>query len=112
MMMQVQARRAPPATREAAMKAANDNTPVLPPSLPPLGLSRVVAAEYVGVGPTLFDEMVRDGRMPRAKRVNSRVIWDRREIELAFAALPTDGAEASDENPWDEVLRKMKTTKH
>ena len=35
----------------------------LPPSLPPRGLSRVQAAEYIGVSPSLFDEMVRDGRM-------------------------------------------------
>jgi hypothetical protein len=94
------------------MMAANDNGSVLPPSLPPLGLRRIVAAEYVGVSPTLFDEMVRDGRMPGPKRVNTRVIWDRRQLEEAFAALPTDGAEATDENPWDEVLRQIKTTKH
>jgi predicted DNA-binding transcriptional regulator AlpA len=82
------------------MKAATESSRVLPPSLPPLGLRRVVAAEYVGVSPSLFEEMVRDGRMPQPKRVNSRVIWDRREIDLAFAALPSQAA--NDNNPWDE----------
>jgi hypothetical protein len=55
---------------------------------PPRGLSRDEAARYVGVGPTLFDEMVADGRMPRPKRVNSRAIWDRVALDIAFTALP------------------------
>ena len=34
----------------------------LPLSLAPRGLSRVQAAEYIGVGATKFDETVDDGR--------------------------------------------------
>ncbi len=70
---------------------------ILPLSLAPRGLSRVQAAAYVGVGVTLFDEMVADGRMPAPKRINGRYVWSRREIEEAFAALPS----ADDANPWD-----------
>ena len=33
----------------------------LPPSLAPRGLSRVQASEYIGVGPTKFDELVAEG---------------------------------------------------
>ena len=33
---------------------------VLPTSLPPRGLNRVQAAEYIGVSPTKFDELVSD----------------------------------------------------
>lgn len=55
---------------------------------PPRGLSRAEAARYVGVGPTLFDEMVGDGRMPRPKCVNSRTIWDRIALDISFTALP------------------------
>jgi hypothetical protein len=40
---------------------------VLPPSLPPRGLSRAEAAAYVGVSTSLFDIMVADGRMPGGK---------------------------------------------
>jgi excisionase family DNA binding protein len=47
----------------------------------PRGLSRDEAARYVGVGTTKFDEMVADGRMPRPKKVDGRVIWDRLKIE-------------------------------
>ena len=70
---------------------------ILPASLPPRGLSRVQAAAYVGVGATLFDEMVKDRRMPAPKRINGRTIWDRLEVEEAFVALPSD----EDANPWD-----------
>lgn len=56
---------------------------------PPRGLSRDEAARYVGVGTTKFDEMVKDGRMPRPKRVDGRNIWDRIAIEAAFTELPS-----------------------
>jgi hypothetical protein len=59
-----------------------------PISYPPRGLSRAEAARYIGVGPTLFDEMVADRRMPKPKRVNNRTIWDRVELDIAFSALP------------------------
>lgn len=68
----------------------------LPPSLPPRGLSRVQAAEYIGVSPSLFDEMVRDGRMPKAKQINARNVWDARRIDEAFAALPSP----DDDGKW------------
>ena len=67
---------------------------------PPRGLSREEAARYVGVGPTLFDEMVADGRMPRPKRANSRVLWDRIALDAAFSDLPGD-----DGNKLDGLLR-------
>ncbi|PZU83953.1 MAG: hypothetical protein DI527_23385 [Chelatococcus sp.] len=79
---------------------------VLPISLPPRGLSRTQAAAYVGVSATLFDEMVRDGRMPRAKQVNARTIWDLKRLDLAFDALPEqDGgaAESTEATCWSHV---------
>ena len=70
---------------------------VLPVSCPPRGLSREQSADYIGVGRTLFEEMVADGRMPTPKRINSRTVWDRLALDEAFAALPSD----DDTNPWD-----------
>ena len=64
------------------------------------GLSREEAARHVGVGITKFDAMVGDGRMPRPKRIDGRIVWDRRAIEAAFSDLPEDGGD----NPWDRVL--------
>lgn len=58
--------------------------------LAPRGLNRRQAAEYVGVGPSTFDKMVADGRMPPPRRVNSLTIWDRLDLDESFAALPYD----------------------
>ncbi len=77
--------------------AANDNKH--PAWFVPRGFSRTQAAAYVGVSPSLFDEMIKDVRMPSPRLINSRTVWDRIEIDLAFDALPRK-AEA---NPWDEV---------
>jgi hypothetical protein len=63
----------------------------------PRGLSRVEAADYVGVSPTKFDEMVADKRMPGPKIIDSRRIWDVKALDLAFDALPSK----EDANPWD-----------
>jgi predicted DNA-binding transcriptional regulator AlpA len=62
-------------------------------------MSRVDAAAYVGVSTGLFDEMVKDGRMPGPKRINSRVVWDRFLLDAAFEALP-DKIEAADDDDW------------
>jgi hypothetical protein len=70
---------------------------VLPVSLPPRGLSREQAAAYVGVSPSLFDEMVKDGRMTKPKRANARTIWDRKLLDLAFDALPGEANDAADD---------------
>ncbi len=66
-------------------------------SIEPRGVCVVQAAAYVGVSPSLFHEMVSDGRMPRPKRINKRTVWDRRQLDEAFEALPDDGGP----NPWD-----------
>jgi excisionase family DNA binding protein len=58
------------------------------PPWTPRGMSRDEAARYVGIGVTLFDEMVRDGRMPGPKSVNSRKLWDRHQLDEAFNNLP------------------------
>ena len=59
----------------------------LPLSLQPRGLSRVEAAAYVGVSPTLFDIMVREGQMPRPARYRRRLLWDRRQIDRSLDAI-------------------------
>lgn len=56
------------------------------------------AAAYVGVSPSLFDEMVKDGRMPQPKHINARTVWDVRKLDLAFDAIPDD----EDANPWND----------
>jgi predicted DNA-binding transcriptional regulator AlpA len=55
--------------------------------VPRRGLSRDEAAMYIGISPTKFGELVDDGRMPQPVRIDGRVIWDVRKIDLAFDAL-------------------------
>ena len=77
----------------------------MPKIIPPAdryGLNREEAAEYIGVGTTLFDTMVADGRMPKPKVINARRVWSRLLLEKAFALLPDDGQD-QDENPWASV---------
>jgi predicted DNA-binding transcriptional regulator AlpA len=77
-----------------------DRQNILPTSLAPRGLSRVQAAAYIGVSPSLFDEMVKDGRMPKPTRINSRTVWDRLKLDEAFAALSD---EPGSDDPWGKV---------
>lgn len=64
------------------------------------GLNREEAAGYVGVGATKFDELVRDGRMPHPFRIDGRVIWDIRALDVAFEKLSGQPAEV---NEWDSI---------
>lgn len=68
------------------------------PVVQPRGLRRTEAAAYICVSPTLFDDMVKDGRMPSPRMINTRTVWDRLEIDEAFEALPRK----EDANPWDD----------
>ena len=68
----------------------------LPPSLAPRGLSRVQAAAYVGISPSLFDRLVADGRMPPPKVIESRRVWDRFQLDAAFSALPSGDWQPAD----------------
>ena len=73
----------------------------LPPSLPPCGLSRSQAAAFVGVSVGTFDMMVNDGRMPGPRRIGTRKVWARTQVEEAFYALPEDGM--PEVNEWDAL---------
>lgn len=59
---------------------------------PPRGLSRVDAAEYVGVSATTFDLMVRQGKMPTPFRIFGRVVWDRKKVDAAIDVLSDAGS--------------------
>lgn len=72
----------------------------LPISLAPRGLSRALASLYVGVSTTKFDQLVKEGRMPGPKRIDARNVWDRLELDVAFAALP-GGQDFEEINPWE-----------
>lgn len=64
---------------------------------PRRGLRRSEAARYIGIGPTKFDRLVREGVMPKPWRIDGCVVWDIRKLDAALDRL--DGEETSSE--WD-----------
>jgi excisionase family DNA binding protein len=66
------------------------------------GLSRIDAAAYIGVSLRKFDELVADGRMPAARRIDGRKVWDVRELDLSFDELPRDDIPRN-LNTWDDA---------
>lgn len=66
----------------------------------PFGMSRVVAADYVGFSDRHFDKMVADGTIPAPRRDGSRLVWLRDELEVALRALP-QGDDDGGVNEWD-----------
>lgn len=64
---------------------------------PRRGLHREEAAIYVGISVTKFDDLVKDGRMPKPKKIDARKVWDIRALDLAFDELPSE----ADANEWD-----------
>jgi predicted DNA-binding transcriptional regulator AlpA len=70
--------------------------------VPRRGLSRDEAAMYCGISATLFDRMVKDGRMPGPKKIDGRRVWDIRSLNVAFGDLPSENrAEAG--SSWDDA---------
>jgi hypothetical protein len=74
----------------------------LPPSLPPIGGSREIAAAFLSLSTAKFQELVERGLMPRPKRIDARLVWDLEEVRLAFKALPSED-DRSDDNSWSDV---------
>lgn len=72
-------------------------------TITPRGLCRALAAAYIGVGTTKFDEMVLAGTMPQPRVIDARRVWDRFELDEAFEALPKSQARAPAPNPFDEI---------
>ena len=70
---------------------------------PPRGLNREEAARYVGIGTSLFDRLVEEGRMPKPKHIGKRVVWDRLKLDAAFADLDEDAGE----NRIDRALQMV-----
>jgi predicted DNA-binding transcriptional regulator AlpA len=82
-----------PETGWPEVRVKRENLPMKASTLPigyVLGvLNREQAAEYVGVGLSLFDRMVADRRLPAPVVLSvGRLGWVQRELALAIAALP------------------------
>jgi hypothetical protein len=64
--------------------------------VPRRGLSREESAMYVGVSPSKFDEMRKDGRIGPPRLIDGRKVWDIYALDQAFDAFPVEDAEPDD----------------
>jgi hypothetical protein len=78
-------------------RALSDIRPV-----PRRGLSRVEAAIYLGCSPSKFDDLRKDGRVGPARLIDGRKVWDVRELDLVFEALPLESSYSAD--GWDVAV--------
>jgi hypothetical protein len=58
--------------------------------VPRRGLSRVEAAIYLGISPSKFDELRKDGRVGPAHIIGGRKVWDTRDLDETFDASPLE----------------------
>jgi len=92
---------APPGSRRVvAMLMRRSSLSEIRP-VPRRGLSREEAAMYVGISAGKFDELVRDRRMPAPRRIDHRKVWDLRDLDVAFDALPSENPQ-SQGSSWDD----------
>jgi hypothetical protein len=70
--------------------------------IPKRGFSRVEGAAYLGISPSKFDEMRKDGRIGPAKLIDGRKVFDIRMLDEAFDALP-DEVNQTDED-WQVAV--------
>ena len=65
-------------------------TPRIERPVPRRGLSRVEAAIYLGISPSKFDELRRDGRVGPAKVLDGRKLYAVEMLDEFFNALPDE----------------------
>jgi predicted DNA-binding transcriptional regulator AlpA len=70
-----------------------------PPASIPRGMRRPVAAAYIGVSESKFQQMVDDGLMPKSFKVGGVTLWDSRKIDQAFDELSNH----EEESGWDDL---------
>lgn len=74
----------------------------LPPNLPPRGLSREEAAEYLGISVSKLDEGVAAGAIPAPETggpFGRRKVFDRMKLDRVF----DEGAPTNEANEWDDA---------
>lgn len=65
--------------------------------VPRRGLSREEAAAYIGVSPSKFDLLRKDGRIGAAKLLDGRKLWDIHALDAVFDALPEEVNDSAEE---------------
>lgn len=55
---------------------------------------------YLGIGTTVFDELRASGQIDAPRIIKGRKLWDIRDLDMAFDALPREDAPAV---IWDDA---------
>jgi predicted DNA-binding transcriptional regulator AlpA len=72
--------------------------------LPPRLISREAAAAYLSLSPTTFDQLVKEGRMPKPLLLTGRRRgWDVRTLDAAIDLLPMEESDPIDDGSWSDV---------
>jgi hypothetical protein len=85
------------------MKRATGRIDLLPLLPVVFGLGEIEAAAAIGVSASKFRMPVKEARMPRPRRIDSRAVWDVDELLAAFKALPHEG-ESEGSDTWADVV--------
>lgn len=72
-------------------------------SIPRFALKRDEAAASLAISTTLFDTWVKDGKMPKGRRIGGVVLWDVEEVREYWQRL-RDGEYEGGPNPFDKVV--------
>ena len=72
---------------------------------PRRGLRRHEAANYLGVSPSLFDQLIIEKRMPRPIKMRSCSVWDVRQLDEAFDSMTGDDIA---DNSWDAAIDALR----
>ncbi|WP_200914650.1 helix-turn-helix transcriptional regulator [Bradyrhizobium viridifuturi] len=72
-------------------------------TLPRLALRRDEAATAFSISPTLFDQWIERGFMPKGRKIGGVVLWDTDELRQAWCDL-RDADGSPKQNPFDGVV--------
>jgi predicted DNA-binding transcriptional regulator AlpA len=72
-------------------------------SLPRFAMRRDEAAASLAISPTLFDQWVKEGRMPKSHKIGGVVLWDTQEVQDHWISL-RDGDTVSKDNPFNGIV--------
>lgn len=67
------------------------------------GLPEPEAAASVGISVSKFRALVADGRMPKPRRIDGKIVYDVDDLRAAFKAMPREGEGDDGEALWDTV---------
>ena len=73
-------------------------------SPPRRGLNARESAIYIGVGLSKFDEWVELKKMPEPRQIDSRMVWDKHELDEYFNQIPHRNSKNNKVNRLDQIL--------